>query len=156
MRLLPTTNGPWAMVSDEDFHTCLAYTWSLNKSGYPQGYRTGARKKGDHGVFYLHKFIAQRMGLGDCEIDHKDEVKHNCQRGNLRPATRAQNVMNQGPRKSNKLGVKGVRFLDGRYYARIMVDGKEIPLGGYATLDEASAARLGAERYYFGEFAKGR
>lgn len=33
-----------------------------------------------------------------------------------------------------------------------MVHKKEIALGGYATLEEAKAARSQAERKYFGEF----
>jgi hypothetical protein len=54
---------------------------------------------------------------------------------------------NKRPSRKNKLGVIGVRY-DAerrRYYATITAYKKHYFLGGYATLEEAAAARKKAE-----------
>ena len=91
----------------------------------------------------------------DCqfEVDHRNRNRTDNRKENLRLANKQQNGMNRGCNKNNKLGVKGVSKINGRFYARIMKDGKTICLGGFSTLDEAHKARVDAEKMLFGEFA---
>lgn len=57
--------------------------------------------------------------------------------------------MNTRISKNNKSGVKGVSTTpSGKYRARIMLNGVEIGLGRYETLEEAAKARKRAERKY--------
>lgn len=88
------------------------------------------------------------------DIDHKDGNRLNNTRENLREATRSQNIANQGPLKSNRLGLKGVRLKRGRYVANICVCGKKKYLGSFPTPEEAHAVYAKAAVDYFGEFAR--
>lgn len=107
------------------------------------------------------KYAAQRLAWmymtgedpGELEIDHKDEKKLNNAFSNLRKATSGQNRSNQGARKPNKLGIKGVKKKGNIYEARIKKNGKTRHLGCYKTPEEAHKAYCEAADKYFGEFA---
>lgn len=72
---------------------------------------------------------------------------------NLREVTQAQNVCNIfKAKKHNKVGLLGVRELDGRYYAGIRASGKYYSLGGHASPEEAHEAYLKAKRKLHGEY----
>ncbi len=90
---------------------------------------------------------------GETQIDHFDENKHNNAFINLRKATHGQNKSNQGARKHNKTGKKGVYKVKNRYRAAITSNGKVIRLGSYKTLEEAHKAYCEAADKYHGEFA---
>ena len=61
---------------------------------------------------------------------------------------------NRGLSKQNKSGYKGVRKeKNGKFMARITVDGKSIHLGTFATADKAAEAYDSAALTHFGEFA---
>lgn len=88
-------------------------------------------------------------------IDHINGVPDDNRISNLRLATHQQNIASGRHRKNNTSGKKGVhRHYDGRWRARIMVNGKHIHLGCFATVDEAHEAYLIAAKKYFGEFAR--
>ena len=75
------------------------------------------------------------------QIDHYDRNKENNRWGNLREATPQQNSTNNyDARPNSKTGRIGVCFFKGKYQAQIMVNGRAIYLGRFATADEASAA----------------
>jgi hypothetical protein len=76
--------------------------------------------------------------------------------GNLRHATKCQNCANQGARKNNVLGVKGVRRSRNRngYEAQITKGGKTIHLGTRATIEDAAALYWEAARELHAEFAR--
>lgn len=101
----------------------------------------------------LHRLV---MGLLDAPedvlIDHKDNnPKNNCV-FNLRIANYQQNGMNHKMRKDNLVGRTGIRFLNGKWYARIKYKGKEINSKGFATKEEAIKQREIYEDTYFKEF----
>ena len=57
--------------------------------------------------------------------------------------------MNMSKKRNNTSGHTGVRVLpSGKYYAYIMVNRKQIPLGSYDLLDVAIKARKDAEIKY--------
>jgi hypothetical protein len=64
----------------------------------------------------VHRLVGYWAGLPNVPtVDHRDTVKLNCRRGNLRPATKGQQVMNRGPNKRKIPGPKGV-WKDGNGY----------------------------------------
>lgn len=69
---------------------------------------------------------------------------------NCRWVRRKTNIRNTRARKSSRSGVKGVFPLaDGRYLVKIGVNGKQLTIGRFATLEEAKEARLNAEAKYW-------
>lgn len=78
-------------------------------------------------------------------VDHKNEIKLDNSWNNLRDCTRSENFKNTGPRKNNKLGVKGVSKNKNGYLVMFCV-------GTYKTLDEAKAAYEKMAVLYHGEF----
>jgi hypothetical protein len=87
------------------------------------------------------------------EIDHIDRDSLNDRWLNLREATRSQNEANKGPKRDNKLGVRGVCMWHGLYRAQIY-RGKKIFIGNFPTLEAAHAAYLQVARKYDGDFLR--
>lgn len=115
-----------------------------NAAGYISGGFDGT-------LLYAHRLIYKWVTGQDPnptdDIDHADGNKANNSFWNLRTASRTQNCFN---RKA-----KGYVKVDGRYYAKICLGNRKvIPLGGYATEDEAAAAYAAATLRYHGEFAR--
>jgi len=75
------------------------------------------------------------------EIDHRNNDATDNRWGNLRPATREQNTQNARRRADNSTGFKGVQVHEnGRYYARVQINGERIFVGSFETPEEANAA----------------
>lgn len=89
-------------------------------------------------------------------IDHKNGDRHDDRWSNLRIATPAENSRNRGFCRRNTSGKVGVFPIKqrGKWGADICVDGRNIHLGCFDTLDQAITARCEAERIHFGEFAR--
>ena len=87
--------------------------------------------------------------------DHIDRDPLNCQRYNLRRATRRQNTQNQKLRSSNESGYKGVSWHKTRkkWQAYIMADYKRQHLGLFLSAKEAAIAYNEAALRLHGEFA---
>lgn len=105
---------------------------------------------------YMHRLV---MGVTDkkLKVDHihgYDSVNDN-RKSNLRLATTSQNSMNKRLLKSNTSGVTGVMWKnrEQKWYAKIVVNDKEICLGYYDEFKDAVCARKQAEKKYFGEFS---
>lgn len=103
-------------------------------------------------VYALHHGI-ELADLPDF-LDHIDGCKTNNRPANLRPATKAQNTYNAKTPATNTSGFKGVYWhaRHGRWYARIVVNGKFHHLGCHHTAEEASDAYEAAAAAFHGEF----
>jgi hypothetical protein len=90
------------------------------------------------------------------QVDHINQDPLDNRRANLRICTKAQNRLNIAqPEGQNPH--RGVTILkSGMFRSRIGVDWKSIDLGVYEKLEDAVAARVRAEKEYFGEFAPQR
>src|SRR3990167_11542796 len=103
----------------------------------PEGYR---RIQID-GLIYQASNLAWLYVTGEWpsrQLDHRNLNPSDDRFSNLRLATQTQNKANSGLYRNNKLGVKGVRLhRNGRYEARIRVDGKLIYLGCRKTIEDA-------------------
>ena len=97
---------------------------------------------------------------GDCIaktdiIDHIDGNKLNNNIGNLRLATRSQNMHNRSHQKNNKLGVKNVRWhkKSGTYQVRVNKNNRSYHIGYYKNLGDADEAAKKARKEIHGEFS---
>ena len=119
----------------------------------PQGYH---KLDVDRKIIAAHRVVWIYM-VGSIpesmEIDHINGVRSDNRIENLRLVTKSQNRFNTGVRSNNKSGYKGVCKQKGnRYVANIMIRGKTIRLGSYATAQEASAAYIEKAKELQGEF----
>jgi len=130
----------------ENLNEIKKHKWH-NKCGYVYTIHGGEKLnlsnfvKGD----FEHKYM----------FDHRDRIKLNNLSNNLREVTYSQNAINQGIRSDNNSGIVGVGWdkNKNKFRARIVVDGKEIFLGRFADLQDATEARRQAEMKYHGEFS---
>lgn len=114
-----------------------------------EGYRIGAvlgKSIKAHRVLWL-------LSSGEWpneDIDHINGDRSDNRLVNLRVVSRSENSKNQRIRSDNRSGVTGVslRIRDGKWIARIHVDGKEKLIGKFDDLHNAIEARKSAERAY--------
>lgn len=151
MKKIKLTQGEYALVDDEDFEYLNQWKWFLKSSGYViRTQRFGERKYNKSKKIYMHRLINNTPE--DLQTDHLDRNKLNNQKMNLRSVTNQQNCINKGLQKNNTSGYKGICWLtqNNKWRVRIKVNGKEIPLGCYSTIQGAWLARRWGERLYFG------
>ena len=87
-------------------------------------------------------------------VDHIDNNGLNNNINNLRWCTQRENCMNSSFRNDNSSGMKGVSWhkKTNKWNARIMIDGIQISLGYYDSVEEAAKARVQRARQAFGVF----
>lgn len=146
MRELRISNSALvALVDDEDYPRCNKVTWNLNNKGYAQGRWSGE-------LVFLHRFV---LWIFDKQlVDHEDRNPLNCQKYNLRPCNKAQNMGNSIAKQGRQF--KGTRwhFRDKKWSAQIGFNGKTIHLGTFDVEISAAKAYDIAALQYFGEFAR--
>ncbi|BAE72736.1 HNH endonuclease family protein [Xanthomonas phage OP1] len=103
-----------------------------------------------HGKMYQAHRLAWLLHTGKWpsqQLDHIDGCKTNNRISNLRECSNAENQQNRGKSSNNTSGVPGVYWHKEakKWRARIMLDGKQISLGLFNTLEEAAAAREAAK-----------
>lgn len=163
MKEIPLTQGKVASVDDGNFEWIAENKWRAKNTAWgfyairdlPHTKDGRPRKQlRMHVVIWEHHYgIPVPEGY---TVDHIDRNPLNNQIDNLRLATSAQQQHNQGPRKTNTSGYKGVS-LDKRcqkYRVRITdIDGEEIFLGYFEDRVEAARAYDMTAIRYYGEFA---
>ena len=104
-------------------------------------------------LYYAHR-IAMLLAYGFCsdglEVDHINHIRDDNRLSNLRFVTRSDNNRNKSRDSRNTTGVMGVYYqrVRRKYEARIIVDGMNIYLGEFVTLEEAAKVRKAAEIKY--------
>ena len=141
----------FTFVSEEDFDFLSNFRWHMAATGYPASW-DGRR------VITMHHAVATRAGMFDTgltEIDHKNTIRLDNRRSNLRPCTRAENCSNIGLSKRNSSGIKGVCFdrSEGKWKAQLKVNGRLVLNKRFKTIEEAREAVVKARTEHCGEFA---
>jgi hypothetical protein len=145
------TQGKVAIVDKEDFNSLNKHKWHIfgpKKYAGRDIVKNGKKRK-----ILMHRFI---MGEPfEKEVDHINGDVLDNRKENLRICTHQQNCSNH-PGYGDYKGVTKVtnRFLEKPYCTRIMVEGKNLYIGYFQTLEEAKAAYDSAAMVLFGEFAK--
>jgi len=139
------------------------FTWAAPRKKVVVGSRAGTVRKSDgrriicfNKEWHLDSRLAWFYMTGkwpEKTVDHRDRDVSNCKWENLRQATRAEQIVNQKVKSTNKLGVKGVSKRGNRYTAEICFEGKRKSLGSFATLEEASKAYRDEAKALYGEFS---
>ena len=130
--------------------TAHTYSGSPNAAGY---LRTRIAGK----LYYNHRLIwFLHHGTWPEVIDHINGDRQDNRLENLRACTQSGNMRNSKNKSSSSTGVKGVtwRPTKNRFRARITVDGKEVCVGHFLTLEEARIAVQAARTMHHGEFAR--
>jgi len=152
MKEIPLTKGMVAIVDDEDYERLSLYKWYANQDGYAErsAYLTGGSRK--H-VFMHHCVLGSpKDGM---QVDHINRDPRDNRKENLRFCTSVQNHGNSRVQRNNTSGRKGVSwFKNGRKWRAYIVSSKrQIHLGYYDSLEQASQAYDEAAKNMFGEYA---
>lgn len=126
-------------------------TWQSKYAGKP-----ALRCKNQHGYlrgrvsgrFVLAHVICYAIHYGEWptkQIDHINGCRDDNRILNLRCVSASENMKNSKISSRNTSGVLGVRFVSGRWRARIHHEGREINLGRFRDMSDAIAARRAAE-----------
>jgi len=107
----------------------------------------------DRKIKYLHRLVIDAPDGKN--VDHIDGDRLNCTRANLRLASYSENARNGRLRKNNSSGRKGVYWhrRDKKWRAQIVLNGKNIHLGYFVSIEEAAAAYDAAALEFHGDFA---
>ena len=98
-------------------------------------------------------YMTGRLPQGD--VDHKNRDRADDSWGNLREATRSQNLANKLKSASNTSGLKGVsRLPSGRWRASMSINNKHALLGVYDCRAAAYLAYVVETHKVHGEFAR--
>ena len=124
-------------------------------SRMPRGYLVG-KIRGK--TYYLHRlawlYVYGRWPQN--EIDHINGIKDDNRICNLREASRSQNLVNKGPQRNNKNGLKGVHWnvRQRKWKVSLSFNKRRINLGSFKNLEDAVEAYKIAAVQYHGEFAR--
>ena len=151
-RLIPLTQGKYAIVDVKDYKWLSQWKWYLNKSKTIE-YACRAEKGKDdkYHHIYMHKQIL--CALPDQEIDHISRNGLDNRRRNIRFCTRSQNNQNRKKRyKFFTSHYKGVYWIkrDKKWCAQI----NHTYLGRFKTETEAAKAYDKEAKKLYGKFAK--
>jgi hypothetical protein len=132
----------------EDYDKIKNYCWKVENSGYVTTTIKQKRIK-----FYEVVLDNYTKNL----IDHKNRIRNDNRKENLRPATILENHRNYSINKNNTSGYIGVRYIRTekrlkRWLAYIYVEGKEFKKR-FNKLEDAIIWRLSMEKIYFKDFS---
>lgn len=150
---IPLSQGRFAIVDDEDYEMLSSIgKWSLN-AGYAARTQRSKETDGKQKFISMHRLILNAPK--EYIVDHINGNKLDNRKSNLRLCTDSQNLKNQGKRKANTSGYKGVfwHIRQNRWIAKLYSNKKCIYLGMYdCPIEAAKAYNAGALKHH-GEFA---
>jgi hypothetical protein len=153
MKLIPLTQGHFAIVDDADFENVNQHKWSYHHTGYAMRQVRVRPGRGGQKNEWLHRRLMQ-PGEG-LEVDHINHNKLDNRRANLRVCTKQQNRQNRKAYKGTSSGFKGVTWntREQKWYVKISVNGQRKHIGVFDSAEDAARAYDVAAREHFGAFA---
>ena len=140
------------------------FRWLITAGRCQAGSLAGHMKS--NGYRYIgfegREYLAHRLGwayrFGEqppIELDHADREKGRNAESNLRPASRTENIGNNGILRTNTSGYRGVSWdrRRSRWAAYIWLRSCKSHLGYFVDANAAALAYNDAARQHFGEFA---
>ena len=159
MKLIPLTQGKFAMVDDDDFDFLNQWKWNagLKKSTntyYASRNQRTVKKNARQETIRMHRVI-MNAGKGQI-VDHRDGNTLNNQKNNLRFCTNGQNSANRRARENKLSRFLGVHYQkdNKNWLAQIRVNKKTTHLGCFKNEIDAAIAYNNAAILYHGEFAR--
>jgi hypothetical protein len=103
----------------------------------------------------FHRLVLKLRSNNRKVVDHIDKNKLDNRKINLRICYQVKNTYNSPMKKNNSSGFTGVFFSKdkNKYYANIMIKGKNIFLGYFENIEDAIKKRLEGEAKYFAEYS---
>ena len=155
IRYIALTKGQVAIISAHRYEEISRFYWYAMWNS-KRGKYCAARcdyTDGKKTTIYLHKAIYG--GPPEVIVDHENRNPLDCRDENLRAATVRQNNANNGLRRDNASGYKGVSFKSSnlKWQAQTHINGKTKHLGYFDTPEEAHAVYAKVFVETFGEFA---
>lgn len=153
MKLIPLTQGQFAMIDDADFEAVSQFKWHASKSCGRFYAKRGLRKSnGKLTTQFLHHFLMPGVSM----VDHIDGNSLNDQRENMRPATYRQNARGFRRKAKGKTSkFRGVYWKqkNKKWVASLVVHRKTLHLGIFKSETDAAHAYDSAALFYHGEWA---
>lgn len=131
-----------ALMDTEDLEKVRSVnaTWVAHFNPSSKSFYGKAGKRTTGLYTSLHQFI---LGKKDgMMIDHINQDTLDNRKENLRFVDRSTNAHNSFKERTGRALPRGVRFQNGRYLARIIINKKAVNIGWYETEEEASEAYL--------------
>lgn len=150
IRLIPLTQGQFAIVDAADFEYLNKWKWCAHKR--PNMFYV-VRNEIDRTI-YMHRQIMSDPK--ELQVDHINGNGLDNRRENLRLASSIQNSFNRGKTSQNTSGFKGVTWNKERkkWLARIYAGENFIFLGWHLSKEAAAKAYDNAALKYHGEFSR--
>lgn len=143
-------NGTYFFFDKEDYDKIKGYCW-----WYDGKYVVAHSLENDKyttKIIRMHRVVMNIKDREDINIDHKNLIRYDCRKCNLRLADDYENNMNQNRIRLSKTGVVGVTKKNNKWCASITSRGNTINLGNFDNFEEAVKTRKEAEIKLFGEF----
>lgn len=144
-----TTKGEEILIDTEDIGRINSFTWRVNKNGYAiTEYRESINKTKR---VQMHRLLVNAPD--GFLVDHKNRIKIDNRKSNLRICNISQNAMNRDKFRGCTSNAKGVHYnkRDKRWIAKITKNKITIEKR-FKTEKEAIEQRIKWEKEYFGEF----
>jgi len=154
MRVIPLTQGKYALVDDEDYNWLSQWKWTASFNGCSwRAVRTEC-SAGRCKQILMHRQI---LNMPEGAItDHRDHNELNNQRSNLRYCTKSQNGQNQRKQKrptSSRFKGVSLHRTAKKWRAYITKQGITHNLGFFQNEKDAACAYDSKAKELFGEFA---
>lgn len=137
--IVSTGRGEPIYISPEDYEFVTQRNWWLSDKGYVIGKERVCEGEWRHLKLHRELMIHWGYDIADLNVDHRNGVRHDNRRGNLRPATDAENTQNIHKRWG-KIEYLGVKLHKGGYFAYVRKDREKYYLGLYKTAELAACA----------------
>ena len=158
MKLIPLTQGKFAMVDDEDFEYINQFKWCAVKDGntyYATRHIRLIINNRRQIEMRMHRDVMGCKYKDGKQVDHEDRDGLNCQRYNLRFSTHSQNMANRQPKKNGTSKYLGLSF-DKRkksWEVKIQHNKKSIRLGYFKNEADGAKAYNEKAKELHGKFA---